>query len=87
MVLHAVRAEAPLEKIDNAAMFKLTGLNLKQIVREGEQPETRVAQLAQRPGTSGCGGIVNFSVSLPVGVINCDAARPPASSSQPSRYR
>ena len=36
MVLHAVRAEAPLEKIDNAAMLKLTGLNLKQIVREGE---------------------------------------------------
>src|SRR5262249_476181 len=25
MVLHAVRAEAPLEKIDNAALFKLTG--------------------------------------------------------------
>ena len=29
-------------------MFKLAGLNLKQIVREGEQPETRIAQLAQR---------------------------------------
>jgi hypothetical protein len=32
MMLHDVRVEAPLEKIDNAAMFKLTGLNLKQIV-------------------------------------------------------
>jgi hypothetical protein len=48
MVLHAVRAEAPLEKIDNAAMFKLTGLNLGQIVRQREQPETCIAQLAQR---------------------------------------
>jgi hypothetical protein len=26
-MLNAVRAEAPLEKIDNATMFKLTGLN------------------------------------------------------------
>jgi len=46
MVFHAVRAEAPLEQIDNAAMFKLTGLNLGQIVRESEQPETGIAQLA-----------------------------------------
>jgi hypothetical protein len=29
MMFHAVRAKAPFEKIDNAAMFKLTGLNLK----------------------------------------------------------
>ena len=45
-MLHAVRAEAALEKIDNAAVLKLTGLNLKQIVCEGEQPETCIAQLA-----------------------------------------
>jgi hypothetical protein len=48
MVLYAVRAEAPLEKIDNAAMLKLTGLNLKQIVGEGEQPETCIAQFVER---------------------------------------
>ena len=48
VMLHAVRAESPLEQIDNAAMFKLAGLNLKQIVRQREQPETRIAQLAQR---------------------------------------
>jgi hypothetical protein len=36
VALDAVRAEAPLEEIDNAAMLQLTGLNLKQIVREGE---------------------------------------------------
>ena len=47
MVLHAIRAETPLEKIDNAAMFKLAGLHLKQIVGEREQPETCIAQLAQ----------------------------------------
>jgi hypothetical protein len=41
MVLHAVRAEPPLEQIDNAAVLKLTRLNLKQI--EGEEPETRIA--------------------------------------------
>jgi hypothetical protein len=29
MVFHAVRAEAPFEKIDNAAMLKLTGLKLE----------------------------------------------------------
>ena len=46
MMLHAVHAEVPLELIDNAAMFKLTGLNLEQIVCEGEQPETCIAQLA-----------------------------------------
>jgi hypothetical protein len=46
MVLYAIRAEAPLEKIDNAAMFKLTGLNLEHIVCERERPETRIAQLA-----------------------------------------
>jgi hypothetical protein len=36
MVLYAGRAEAPLERIDNAAMFNLTDLNLKQIVCEDE---------------------------------------------------
>ena len=64
MVLHAVRAETPLEKIDDAAMFKLAGLYFEQIVGEREQPETRVAQFASAAGTSGCGGIVeNFSFS------------------------
>jgi hypothetical protein len=47
MVLNAVRAEAPLEKINNATMLKLTGLNLKQIDREREQPETGIAQLPE----------------------------------------
>ena len=65
MVLHAIGAETPLEKIDNAAMFKLAGLHLKQIVGEREQPETRIAQLgAARPEPPRCGGIVeNFSFS------------------------
>src|SRR5579863_4917952 len=48
MMLHTVRAEAALEQIDNAAVFKLTGLHLKQIIGEGEQPETCIAQLAKR---------------------------------------
>ena len=43
MVLHTVCTEAALEKIDDAAVFELTGLNLEQIVREREQPETRIA--------------------------------------------
>jgi hypothetical protein len=47
MVLHAVRAESPLEEIDNAAVLKLPGLNLQQIVRKREQPEPGLAQLAQ----------------------------------------
>src|SRR3954465_2013588 len=34
MVLHAVGAEPSLEEIDDAAMLKLTGLNLEQIIRE-----------------------------------------------------
>jgi len=45
-MFHAVRTEASLKEIDNAAMFKLAGLNLKQIVRESEEPETCIAQLA-----------------------------------------
>ena len=48
MVFDAIRAEASFEKVDNAAMLQLTGLNLKQIVRESEQPETCIAQLAKR---------------------------------------
>src|SRR5215469_5653444 len=48
MVLHAVGAKAPLEQIDNAAMFELTGLNLEQIVGQREQPKTRIAKSAQR---------------------------------------
>ena len=47
-MLYAIRAEAPFEKISNAAVFKLTGLYLEQIVRKSEQPKTRVAQLAER---------------------------------------
>ena len=45
MALHAVRAESSLEEIDDAAMFKLTGLNFKQIVRESEEPKTRSVYL------------------------------------------
>ncbi len=48
VVLDAVHAEAPIEKIDNAAVFKLTCLNLSQVVGEGEQAKSCVAQLAQR---------------------------------------
>jgi hypothetical protein len=48
MVLHAVRAESPFEEADNAAMLKLMSLRLKQIVRESEEPEACIAQLAQR---------------------------------------
>jgi hypothetical protein len=36
MVLHAVCAKSSFEEIDNAAMLKLTSLNPKQIIREGE---------------------------------------------------
>src|SRR5262245_47987361 len=46
MVLHAVGAETPFKQIGDAAVLKLASLNLKQIVREGEEPETRIAQLA-----------------------------------------
>ena len=45
MMLHAVRAEAALKQIDDAAMLELTGLNFKQIIGEGEEPETRIAKL------------------------------------------
>jgi hypothetical protein len=37
VVLHAIRAEASLEEIDNAAMFKLARLNLKQFICESKQ--------------------------------------------------
>jgi hypothetical protein len=46
VVLDVVHTEAPLEKIDNAAVFKLVCLNLSQVVGEGEPPETCSAQLA-----------------------------------------
>jgi hypothetical protein len=46
MALRAVSAEPSLEEIDDAAVLKLTGLNVKQIVRESEEPKTRIAQLA-----------------------------------------
>ena len=48
MSLHAIRAKSSLEEIDDAAMFKLTGLNFEQIVSESEEPKTRIAQLARR---------------------------------------
>ena len=47
MVLHAVGAESPFKQIDDAAVFKLASLNLKQIVRESEEPKTCIAQLAK----------------------------------------
>jgi hypothetical protein len=46
VMLHTIRTEAPLKEIDNAAMFKLAGLNLEQIVGESEEPETCITQLA-----------------------------------------
>jgi hypothetical protein len=63
MVLDTVRAEAPLEKIGNAAVFKLASLHLEQVIREGEQPPA-ARSLRSAGGTSGYGGIVeNRSVS------------------------
>ena len=46
MVLYPVGAEPPLEEINNAAALKLSRLNLKQVVGEGEEPKARMAQLA-----------------------------------------
>jgi hypothetical protein len=46
VMLHTVRTESSLKEIDDAAMFKLASLNLKQIVSESEDPETCIAQLA-----------------------------------------
>jgi hypothetical protein len=53
MVLYLVRAEASVEKMDYAAALELTGLDLKQIVRQGEQPEPSATQLAQSVGNLG----------------------------------
>jgi hypothetical protein len=39
-------------------MFKLTGLNFKQIVRESEEPKPTSRSLRSAAGTSGWGGIV-----------------------------
>ena len=36
VMLRAVRAEAPFEQIDDAAVFELSGLHFKQIVGEAE---------------------------------------------------
>lgn len=47
VVLHAVGTEAALEQINDAAMGQLAGLHLEQVVGEREQPEARVAQLAE----------------------------------------
>ncbi len=52
MVLHAIRAETPLEEIYDAAMFELASLHLKQIVGEREQPEPASRSLASAAGTS-----------------------------------
>jgi hypothetical protein len=50
MVLHAIGAEPPLEQIDNAAVLELARLHLDEIVREREETEARISQLAQRGG-------------------------------------
>ena len=55
MVLRAIGAEPSLEEVDDAAMRELTRLNLEQIVRKREEPETRFTQLAQRRGDLGMG--------------------------------
>jgi hypothetical protein len=39
MLLHAVRAESPLEEVNDAAMLELTSPHLKQIIRGSEEPE------------------------------------------------
>jgi len=41
-----------------SAVFKLTGLNFEQIVREGEMAETCISQLARHRRHLGCGGII-----------------------------
>jgi hypothetical protein len=46
MVLDAVCTESPFKQIDNAAMFKLAGLNFKQVVGQSEEPKNCIAQLA-----------------------------------------
>src|SRR5271157_4691111 len=48
MVFDAICAKASFEKVDNATMLELTGLNLKQIVSKCEKPEACTAQFAQR---------------------------------------
>jgi hypothetical protein len=46
MVFRAVRAESSFKQIEDAPMLKLARLHFKQIVREGEEPKTRITQLA-----------------------------------------
>src|ERR1700722_15803519 len=76
-MFHAICAEASLEKVDNATMLELPGLNLEQIVGEGEQPETRSPQLAKR-----CRNLLMrwhrrkfFGQLFLIGVVNLDALR------------
>src|ERR1700735_5390010 len=45
MMLDAIRTEAPLEEIGNPAVFELTRLYLRQIVRQREKPESRRTEL------------------------------------------
>jgi hypothetical protein len=65
MMLDAVRAEAPLEKFHNAAVLKLSGLHLEQVVGEREQPEPRLAQLTEPPGPQGTAASSRTSLSVP----------------------
>ena len=77
VVFHAVGAEAPFKQIDNAAVLELAGLHFKQIVGETEEPETRIAQLAQRRRNLGVGrhGRELFRKLLLVIVSDLNAAR------------
>src|SRR6202012_5563175 len=42
VVLDAIRAETPLEKIGNAAVLKLARLHFQQVVGQGEKPEASI---------------------------------------------
>jgi hypothetical protein len=46
VAFHAVRTESSFKQTGDAAMLELAALNFEQIVREGEEPETCIAQLA-----------------------------------------
>lgn len=77
VVLHAVRTEPPLERTDDAAVLELTRLNLEQIVREGDEPESRGAQTSQGFRNLGVGRHRGELLRqlFPVLVVDLDAAR------------
>ena len=63
-MLYAIGTEPALEKIDDARVFELTGLHLKQLSVRVNSRKPASRSLRSAAGTSGCGGIAeNFSVS------------------------